>query len=82
MFRGENVALFMAVIVCVCYPLGIAGEMYRNEELSLDETPYNDGRLYEMWSMSGSTTVSEDFIRLTPELQSQHGSVDTQCRIG
>ena len=47
MFRGEILALLVAVIVYVSYPLGIAGEMYRNEELSLDKTPYNDGRLYE-----------------------------------
>ena len=51
--------------------------MNRNEDLSLDKTPYNDGRLYGMWSISGSTTVQEDFIRLTPELQSQAGSLWT-----
>ena len=77
--------MFASLILCKlgmllflsCYvSLGNA-VMHRNSELSLDTTPYNDGRLYAMWTISGSTTIQEDYIRLTPELQSQAGSLWT-----
>ena len=74
-------AIFLIIMFSQQISIVKAGEMNRHEELSLDQTPYNDGRLYEMWTMSGSTTVSEDFLRLTPELQSQHGSLWTHSSI-